>query len=419
MLRLRLPDADELSGPPGSPEPPAPPEPPLVFTLRKAMVSAEPAPHTSDTIELRKLGSTTDVVRLGPTVTQVAGFGPQADVVAWLADAMIVSPLVIGADAFDDLNGSRHHADHLDPDERDTLVDRVLELAERAREIESLLAAADDPGHTDAAEELADGALALAVEWDALDDPGHDRRGEATSREIDLRARTAELLGRSAGNDPASDLRGYADAILRLHPNPDGVVALRSELDRIEAEGRDLVTRVDAADGIALPAVRVEEMFGHDSCPVIMDGDLLYTVAPTVHDLLLDKLRAEADRRRVVVVLDDTLDAWLATVHGSMLWTTGHLHLVSAPEEPQSVAASQAPTKDSKQTKKARKGRGGLVSEDPLPCTKHPAQLTRVSCSGCRQPFCSACLLRVNTKESLLCMECALERGTGVKRPRR
>jgi hypothetical protein len=416
MLRLRFPDADELV------ELPATPEPPLVFNPRTVMVSADPAPQTSEMIELRKPGSTADVVRLGPTATQVAGFGPQAEVVAWLAAAMSVPPLVIGADAFDDLNDSHRHTDHLEPAERDTLVDRVLDLAERARQIESVLAAADVADSSDgpdAAEELADAALALAVEWDALDDPASARRSETASREIDLRARTTDLLGRVAGNDPASDLRDYADAILRLHPNRDGVVVLRSELDRIEAEGRDLVARVDAADGIALPAVRVEEMFGSDTCPVVVDGDLLYAVAPTVHDLLLDKLRAEADRRRVVIVLDDTLDVWLATVHGSSLWTTGHLHLVSGPEAAAKAAAAPAPPTESTKSKKAKKQRGRLVGEELRACTKHPSQFTRLLCSGCGEPFCSACLLRVNTKESLLCMDCALQRGTGVKRPRR
>ncbi|HEY3830933.1 MAG TPA: hypothetical protein VGO03_01440 [Acidimicrobiia bacterium] len=382
------------------------------------MVSAEPAPQTSDIIELRRPGSVNDVVRLGPTVTQVAGFGPQAEVVAWLADAMSVPPLVIGADAFDDLNDSHRHADHLAPDERDTLVDRVLELAERAREIESVLAAAHTADGPDAAEELADGALALAVEWDALGDAASARRSDTASREIDLRARTADVLGRLAGSNPASDLRDYADAILRLHPNPDNVVVLRSELDRIEAEGRDLVARVDAADGIAMPAVRVDEMFGAGTCPLVIDGDLLYAVAPTVHDLLLDKLRAEADRRRVVIVLDDTLDAWLATVHGSSLWTTGHLHLVAPPDEPAKGPATAASPGESTKTKRGRKQRG-LVGTELRACMKHPSEFTRVSCGGCGQPFCSACLLRVNTKDSLLCMDCALQRGTGVRRPRR
>src|SRR5262249_23957514 len=157
-----------------------------------------------------------------------------------------------------------------------------------------------------------------------------------------------------------------------------GVVALRSELDRIEAEGRDMVARIDAADGVARPAVRIQELFGDGRCPVIVDGDLLYAVAPNVHDLLLDKLRAEADRRRIIVVLDDSLAAWLATVHGASIWTTGHLHLV-----PHQVR--EEPVAEEDHTARAGRARAGRISKVMGACEKHPSQLTRLSCSACER----------------------------------
>ncbi len=400
MLRLRLRDADEL------------PEPPPVRTPWKVMTTTEPAPQASETIEVHKPGSPHEVVRIGPTVTQVAGFGPQAEVVAWLADALPIPPLVIGADAFDELNDSRRHADHLEPAERDTLVDRVLDLAARAREIEDSLAAMGHACDPVGAQELAGAAGSLAVEWDAFAETVRDGQAESRSREIDLRARTAEILGHLSGPAPAAELRAYAGELLARHPTPDRAVALRSELDRIEAEGRDMVARIDAADGVALPAVRIQELFGDENRPVVLDGDLLYAVAPAVHDLLLDKLRTETDRRRVIIVFDDTLDAWLATVHGATLWSTGHLHLV--PKQAEDPAGAEAA-----QERASRAGaRGaGRVSKTLTQCTRHPAQLTRLSCGACERPFCSSCLVRVNTKRAMvLCMECALERGTGVKR---
>src|SRR5690349_13787033 len=82
MLRLRRHHAEEV------------PEPPLVDTPWKVMTATEPAPQASETLELRKPGSN-EVVRIGPTVTQVAGFGRHADVVDWIASAMAMTPLVI------------------------------------------------------------------------------------------------------------------------------------------------------------------------------------------------------------------------------------------------------------------------------------------------------------------------------------
>src|SRR6476659_3632257 len=66
MLRLRQRGVDEL------------PEPPLADSPWKIMAlkHAAQAPLASDVLELRKPGAPNDVVRIGPTVTQVAGFGP-------------------------------------------------------------------------------------------------------------------------------------------------------------------------------------------------------------------------------------------------------------------------------------------------------------------------------------------------------
>src|SRR4051812_42420285 len=119
MLRLRQRDVEEL------------PEPPLADSPWKVMAikHAAHAPQPSEVMELRRPGAPNDVVRLGPTVTQVAGFGPHAEVVAWLADAMIAPPHVIHADAFDDISDAHRRAEHLEPEDRQTLVDRVLDLA--------------------------------------------------------------------------------------------------------------------------------------------------------------------------------------------------------------------------------------------------------------------------------------------------
>jgi hypothetical protein len=128
--------------------------------------------------------------------------------------------------------------------------------------------------------------------------------------------------------------------------------------------------------------------------------------------MLLDKMRSEADRRRVVLVFDDTtLDAWLATVRGASVWTTGHLHLVhdrfDHVDDHGHAEAGRAGASDGRAAK--------LVGA----CSNHQWQLTRLTCNACHRPFCSACLVRVKTKEAVLCIGCALERGTGVKRSRR
>jgi hypothetical protein len=389
MLRLHGREADDVITPPRADTP-------------WKVMTAQPVPHVSETIELHKPGAPDQVVRLGPTITQVVGFGPHREVVRWLADAMIVPPLVIGPDALDDLRDLKRQVDHLEPHDRQILVERVGALADRADEIESALAAMGDT-HDDDDDERASAALALAVEWDAYEDAVRNGRADTASREIEMRARTASLLGRLAGVEPAVDLRAFAQEIIRRQPNPDAAVALRSELDRIEAEGRDLVTRIDAADGLSEPAVRINELFGDERSTIVLDGDLFYAVPSTVYDLLLDKLHDEASRRRIAIVFDDTtLEAWLDTVHGATSWTTGHLHLVQD--------AAAAPE-------------SALAGPRPVPvmsmCGRHPTQPTRLVCSGCRRPFCSLCLVRVTTRDAVLCIDCALERGTGVKRPHR
>ncbi len=398
MLRLRAVDAEEISTPqtPGA-------------DSRWMTMTVQHAPVVSELLELHKPGARDQVVRLGATVTQVAGFGPAADVVAWIADAMVVAPVVIGADALDDL--AEMH-DPLDPAEHDAIVDRVDELAIRAGEIEQELAelramavaGEDDRDHAAA-------ALALAVEWDTHADLARAGGDEAATHEIDLRARTAALLGRLAGPEPMVELRAFAQDVIRHQPTSDSAVALQSELDRIEAEGRDLVARIDAADATNMgsPALRVQELLGTDERPIVLDGDLLYAVPPAVHDLLLAKLRDAADHRRVVIVFDDTtLGPWLDTVHGSSMWTTGHLHLIRS----QDVEGwDEDPDKRAAAVRKANRGGRSLAS-----CDKHPSHATRLSCSACGLPFCSVCLVRVKTKDAVICINCALERGTGVRR---
>ncbi len=403
MLRLPSRDADVL------------PEPPLVEAPWRVMTAPQPAPHPTEVLDLRKPG-TGEVIRIGPTVTQVAGFGRHAEVARWLAAAFAVPCVVIGADAFDDLDALHRHADHLEPHERQTLVDRVLELAEQARGIEDALDRMAQPVDPEELEARVSAVRALAEEWDAFAVVAAERRPGMASREIELRARTTELLRKLPGPDPVGELQRYAEDLEARRPNPEAAVALRSELDRIEAEGRDLVACIDAADGVALPAVRLDELFGTDTCPVIVDGDLLYAVAPTIHDMLLDKLRSEADRRRVVIVLDDTmLDVWLESVHGSTVWTTGHLHLV--PPDPEPARTSDG-AEDSR-SRRSGKAKVGGAGKALSACAKHPSQLTRLVCTSCNLSFCSACLVRVGTKHTLLCLDCAIARGTGVKRPRR
>jgi hypothetical protein len=123
-------------------------------------------------------------------------------------------------------------------------------------------------------------------------------------------------------------------------------------------------------------------------------------------------LRDAALRRRVVVVSDDVLlDAWLATVPNSLLWTSGHLHLVLAEGRP---AWDEDDGRRSASLRVAS-GRDELLTT----CVEHPSSITRLTCSVCARPFCSVCLVPVAGGTSVICVSCALERSGARVRTRR
>src|SRR4051794_31420672 len=116
--------------------------------------------------ELRRSDAPDEVVRLGPTVTVVMGFGRTVDVVAWLAEALGDVPhQVLNPDALD--------VPYTDPEVRRAEIDAALDdLEMRADVIEAELA--QIRADSDDAERRAVEALSVAVEWE-----GHKAREAA------------------------------------------------------------------------------------------------------------------------------------------------------------------------------------------------------------------------------------------------
>ena len=73
------------------------------YTRRQPIMSAEPIdPEFAAPLEVRSPDAPSAVFRIGPTLTQVMGFGPTAQVASWIRDGMATSAIVISPDAYDE-----------------------------------------------------------------------------------------------------------------------------------------------------------------------------------------------------------------------------------------------------------------------------------------------------------------------------
>ena len=482
-------------------------------------------------IEVRHPDAPNIVVRLGPTLTQVMGFGPSGEVATWLANAIVTPSYIVSSEAFDDARKVFDAQGSGESGKLELELDR-LEVSALAieRRLEELDRADSAPADEHDVSRSA-AALALALEWDALrarsrsaathsaaDAPrvvappaarlttdtdstdlvlsahleverlrtalGDAKRGdrkallkslqtaeqaereelraagvgtyteylmslqaqngsvgslrstfaavaasaeiEAPSvaeptasslhdTEIELRARTAQLLGRLPGSDPASELRGSVTA---ARPTTQAIDAgererLIAELAEIDQHGQRIADLLALPDEPRIPSDHelIDIAFPAGATNLVVDGDLLYAVTSDTRDLILERLRDSIFERRVVLVSDDTLlDAWVDTIPQGMLWSSGHLHLVTSGEiewddDPDARGAA-------------------IISQnrptDPLAvCTNHPGAATRLACPRCGLAYCSVCLISVDRRGATVeCVGCALSRS-GVRNARR
>lgn len=472
---------------------------PDVTTTRMTAQPIEPArapavDAAGEVIEIHNPDAPDEVVRIGPTITQLMGFGPSYEVAAWVARGMGPASRVVDVGSVDEAarihdDVSRREADDIDA-ELDALEARAQDLEDAiARFDDAARASTSDSGLPTGVRE-ANVAQALAVEFDeldsghagaepafeqvmqahlaveaarrALDEAPRSRRKAAAAeldeaiaaessalrdagvgtytqflatnigapvhiassgadpaqREIELRARAAQILGRLPGQQPALELRAFAasrvDAVMH-RPDPAARNRLVDELVAIDRRGRALLDAweccVDDTSTYG-PTTWAAIAIGSGTQPLVVDGDLFDAVASDVHDALLTTLRESALRRRVVVASDDVLlDTWLATVPNSLLWTSGHLHL---------VLAEGRPAWDDDDGRRAASLRVDSGRDELLAtCCEHPGTITRLTCSSCHRPFCSVCLVPVSGGNAVICVACALERSGARIRGRR
>ncbi len=460
-------------------------------------------------LEIRNPDAPGEVVRIGPTLTQVMGFGPSAEVAAWIDRTIPTVSALITADAFDDARTSVVVV----RDERGAIEAALDELESRAEVLEHRINAIDngelDGGPTT---ELAAVAMGLAIEWETGTSPTpaptvaslesvKDQTGDVSGADpcsdsvvaahhqvevaraavgsasaselrearahldaarrhetavlrdagvatyaqyvksigaqsaplsglaiagaqrvldpgavlIQRRAKTAQVLGRLAGSDPATELREFAQRCLQglgsSDADPEERDRLLAELDEIDLKGQQL------ADELAHPTTPVAPtnaqllsiIFAGAEPTIVIDGDLLYACSSDQRDALLEHLHDESMRRRVVLVSDDTLlDAYVASIPRGMLWSSGHLHLVQRGTESQ--------WSDDPEIRGASLLTSLAHGEALSVCSNHAGTATRLTCPTCERPFCSLCLIGVD-RRAVECVACALGRG-GV-RPRR
>ena len=229
--------------------------------------------------------------------------------------------------------------------------------------------------------------------------------------EIVLRARTAQMLGRLPGPNPATELRSIATQAPAPRPAPfdrSTRDALIRELDAIDERGQALADELSRPVEMREPSDRelVDLAIPGGATTLVIDGDLLFAAHPDVRDLLMDRIRDSIFERRVVLVSDDTmLDAWVDTIPQGMLWSSGHLHLV----QNDGVVWADDPNVRGAAILSSRSG------SDPLAvCINHPGQSTRLSCPRCGLPYCSVCLITIDRRATVECVGCALGRS-GVR----
>lgn len=178
-------------------------------------------------------GGPDEVVRLGPTVTVVMGFGRTVDVVGWLSESFGDTPhRVLNADTLD--------APYADPHARRAEIDDALdELEMRADVIEAELA--QIRADADHAERRAVEALAIAVEWER-----HKARVAA-----------AAAATRPVESDTgAPNAPGGLDAVVAAHLEVERLRSLLAAATR--AERRELARKFDAARAAEDTALRAE-----------------------------------------------------------------------------------------------------------------------------------------------------------------
>jgi hypothetical protein len=194
------------------------------------MQEATEATHVT---ELRRSDAPDEVVRLGPTVTVVMGFGRTVDVVAWLSDALAAAPHQV-------LNAESLDAPYTDPEARRAEIDTELdELEMRADVIEAELA--QIRADADDAERRAVEALAIAVEWERYK----------------ARVAAAAAAARPATVDTgAPSPPGGLDAVVHAHLEVERLRSLLAAASR--SERRELAQRFDAARAAEDVALRAE-----------------------------------------------------------------------------------------------------------------------------------------------------------------
>ncbi len=206
---------------------------------RYSHMSAEPIePEFAAPLEIRSPHAPSAVFRIGPTLTQVMGFGPTADVASWIRDAMVTPAVVITPDAFDE--AAAVAAANFDP--RHEIEAKLDQLEGRAEWLERQINAIDNgeeitgPDTVTAAE-----AMALALEWETAISSGG---GSGADRQ-------EQVLEAPSSGEPIPLTQ---DPVVAAHSEVDAAKAALNSTKR--ADRKVAQQRLDRARGVENAALQ-------------------------------------------------------------------------------------------------------------------------------------------------------------------
>jgi hypothetical protein len=234
--------------------------------------------------------------------------------------------------------------------------------------------------------------------------------GDREEAEIDLRARTARVLGHLPGAEPAAELRALAAADEGV---PDRATLI-AELEAVDAQGEALTDRRVAIEA-GEAGDDLSNFFGTAVDPLLVDGYLFDAVPTATRDALLAELVDVARRRQVVLVSDDrSLEDWALANPRGTIWTIAESHLLTRPLRLAKEPRSWDPDAEARTVAQ----RLGVAADGRLQiCAKHPGVVTRLHCARCGRPCCDVCLMKQKRDATVICVECALDRA-GIGRHR-
>ena len=278
------------------------------YGRQQPIMNLEPVePEFVAPLEVSSPHAPSAVFRIGPTLTQIMGFGPTGQVAEWIRDAMVVPAIVITPDAFDEAAAVATAT--FDP--RREIELQLDQLETRAEWIERQINAIDNGEEIVGADTAtAAEAMALALEWErAL----AKRHSSVLTGSVDV----APTIVASAPDRPSfvDPIPVAGDRVVLAHTEVDAAkVALNStkRADRKAAQQRlDSARAAEAqalrAAGVAtyteyLMSVQANATAAH-AAPPVPPAPLAVTGADTTVDGAPNNAVLIALRARAAVVL--------------------------------------------------------------------------------------------------------------------